>query len=344
MLTKIKKSFFSKLESPTHYIFSCLGLKIKTKHFYKEINNTIKTYWNCSIDKTELIKIALFCKDSFYLWRTIHPGTWLIFISCLVEHNLLKDAEIILRRLIGFNMVKDCQIERYLLVSCFAKCIGVTTPLIEKSVYFYEELYKKEKLESFKNYLKGKTIAIVGGSPCELGKNRGKEIDSHDIVIRFNNYSQEKKYICDYGKKTNIWVRQSSKDVVNKKDLSIYDYVIWADDFTSFKVRSDDNLKIMEYYFKNYSSKLLSIESDYYKKLKKDSNILRPTSGAIILYFLKEVLGSLENVDAYGFAFLLNDVNDDKHFFDKLCKISQIHDFFQETPFLHDFYYSNKKI
>ena len=314
------------------------------KHFYREINNAVKEHWNCGTDRATLIKLALFCADSVYLWNTISPEIWLIFISCLVEEKKTDEAKIMLKRLIGFNGIQKCPVELYLLCSSFANSIGITSPSIEKSAYYYDEFYKKEKLDTFKKYLKGKSIAVVGNSPCEIGKNKGQEIDSHDIIIRFNNYPQEEKYHCDYGKKTNIWVRQSSKDTVNKKDLSIYDYVIWADDFTSFNIKSKEILDVIGDYFEKYNDKLLTIEKDYYNKLRKESNILRPTSGAIIFYYLKEILGDLKDVDAYGFAFLSNDINDNKHFFDKLCKISKIHDFFQETPFLHDFYYSNKEI
>ena len=123
---------------------------------------------------------------------------------------------------------------------------------------------------SFKEYLQGKSIALVGGSGCEIGKNKGKEIDSHDIVIRFNNYPQDEKYACDYGRKTNIWIRQGAKDVIDKKDLSIFDYVIWADDFLSYDIKFSKNLEIMEYYLENYKNKLLCIENDYYKKVVGD--------------------------------------------------------------------------
>lgn len=343
MTDKLKKMIFNKQHTYTHDVFSFLFFKLKIKNSFWAINRIVESYWNCSSDKTALVNFALFCKDSMFLWRVLHPIAWLAFISTLIEYNYLDDAKVMLKRLIGFYPIEECKIELFLPVSAFAESIGITTDLIKKSAYIWKELYTKEKQESFKQFLKGKTIAIVGGSPCESGKNKGEEIDSHDIVIRFNNYPQDEKFFKDYGKKTNIWVRQGSRDVVNKKDLSCYDYVIWADDFTSFIVKDYNILKPLQDYLKNYGNKCLSIESHYYQALKQDSGIMRPTSGAIVFFYLKEILGGLENVDAYGFAFLSNDVNDNKHFFDKLCKISTIHDFFQEVPYLHDLYYSYKR-
>lgn len=44
------------------------------------------------------------------------------------------------------------------------------------------------KLEYFKQYIKGKTIAFVANSSDLLTHNIGPEIDSHNIVVRFNSY------------------------------------------------------------------------------------------------------------------------------------------------------------
>jgi hypothetical protein len=60
-------------------------------------------------------------------------------------------------------------------------------------------------------------VAIVGNSPIELGKSRGEEIDSHEIVIRFNNFSTDAKYERDYGKKTDVWVRSITPGAVERR-------------------------------------------------------------------------------------------------------------------------------
>jgi hypothetical protein len=57
--------------------------------------------------------------------------------------------------------------------------------------------------QEFIDYLSGKSIAVVGNA--RTIRERGKEIDAHDIVIRFNNCKIE-GYEKLVGTKTDIWV------------------------------------------------------------------------------------------------------------------------------------------
>lgn len=59
--------------------------------------------------------------------------------------------------------------------------------------------------KKFNDYLKGKSVIIVGPSPYLKGKGRGEFIDSHDIVIRMNKgWKPDSSLHKDYGSKTNI--------------------------------------------------------------------------------------------------------------------------------------------
>ena len=51
------------------------------------------------------------------------------------------------------------------------------------------------------------SLAIVGNSECQLGQGRGSEIDSHDLVVRFNNFSLDPPFAQDYGTKVDVHVR-----------------------------------------------------------------------------------------------------------------------------------------
>lgn len=95
---------------------------------------------------------------------------------------------------------------------------------IIKAYYALLESHTK----SFVKYLRRKSIAIVGNSPCELGKNKGMEIDSHDVVIRFNNFSIDEKYINDYGKKTNVWALTPALNSIMERENISFDFVLCA--------------------------------------------------------------------------------------------------------------------
>lgn len=77
-------------------------------------------------------------------------------------------------------------------------------------------------LENFKKFLNGKTVAIVGNSSKLMDNEFGEEIDSHDIVIRFNDgFIINKKA---QGSKTTILVLSqelSSSDILRYKPLYI---------------------------------------------------------------------------------------------------------------------------
>lgn len=55
-----------------------------------------------------------------------------------------------------------------------------------------------------KEFVRGKSVAFVGLSPCLKGKGLGREIDSHDIVYRTNMYPLSKDLQVDYGERCDI--------------------------------------------------------------------------------------------------------------------------------------------
>jgi hypothetical protein len=64
-------------------------------------------------------------------------------------------------------------------------------------------LSKDERLESL---LKGKNVSLVGPAPYLIDKNRGKEFDGSDIVIRPNEIIPLKHLRKDYGSRTDIYI------------------------------------------------------------------------------------------------------------------------------------------
>ncbi len=50
------------------------------------------------------------------------------------------------------------------------------------------------------------TVAVVGNSPDLLRQGKGEEIDSHDLIVRFNKISAENDQEEHTGKRTDIWI------------------------------------------------------------------------------------------------------------------------------------------
>ena len=80
---------------------------------------------------------------------------------------------------------------------------GSRTDLTWETFQQYRDEVKISK--SFNDYLKNKSVVIVGPSPYLIGKNRGEYIDSFDIVIRMNKgWKISPNKVKDYGFKTDI--------------------------------------------------------------------------------------------------------------------------------------------
>lgn len=78
------------------------------------------------------------------------------------------------------------------------ECIKIYQDLSNCESHFHRASSKDLRLEE---YLKGKRVALVGPAPYLQGKNKGKLIDEHDVVVRIQNGIPS---IEDYGSRTDI--------------------------------------------------------------------------------------------------------------------------------------------
>lgn len=238
--------------------------------------------------------------------------------------NLLKFIE----NKYGFNSIKN-----YLYIANFAYNAGYKKDKFEKAYFVYNALKRNENEQKVEKYFQNKTIAIVGNSGCELGKNRKNEIDSHNVVIRFNNYPSG--YEKDYGQKTSVWVRCSADEINDLRDLSQYDMVIWGYFDLENKPLKFNHLDILYRDLKLYPSKINYIPKRYDLLTKNKLGVI-PTMGAIMLCMINDIQKNLKNVDVYGFSFL-SDKKDSSHYYDDKCRIEKDHlEFSKEQKALRD--------
>jgi len=87
-----------------------------------------------------------------------------------------------------------------------------------------EQIHKERFIEkNFSDLISGKRVAIVG--PSQNNLNNGKEIDSFDVIVRFN-YKGENISAINYGSRTDIsyFNGANTRDIENKyKKLNIND-------------------------------------------------------------------------------------------------------------------------
>lgn len=218
---------------------------------------------------------------------------WLVTITALYLSGNKNSALSLLSYYISIFGIS--KITNYAPLCVLAKEIGKSTDNIEKVINTYQNIINLRNQERFENLIKNaKSIAIVGRSPSIIGKSLGKEIDAHDIVIRFNNSDVSGKYKSDYGTKINVnvinvWLENPNDDGV----LCIYkDYRIFNTDPT-----------VAEKIEKDLSNNIDVIGFGVKKWVCDFSGLDEPTSGAIFICWVYKILGTLKNVDIYGFAF-----------------------------------------
>jgi hypothetical protein len=57
----------------------------------------------------------------------------------------------------------------------------------------------------YADFLKNKSIVLVGPAPTLIGTNFGEEIDKHDVVVRMNHhFNLNEELMRDYGKRTDV--------------------------------------------------------------------------------------------------------------------------------------------
>lgn len=147
--------------------------------------------------------------------------------------------------------------------------------------------------------INSKSFCIVGNAPIELGKKQGKQIDSFDSVVRFNDYSLECKK--DYGIKTDVWIRATNDFVIetlNDKNKINHKMIL----FRALNEKNKKNVLFLDKTNRPYASFPPRYEHDLSKILKAI-----PSIGLLFLYILKLNNYNITIKNIYGFSFFDND-------------------------------------
>lgn len=151
-------------------------------------------------------------------------------------------------------------------------------------------------------------FCIVGNSPKELGKRNGRRIDGHKVVIRFNDFSTDRRFVTDYGSKTSVWIRGSSDNNMytleeKKKILNQFDLIVirakrrWSKNFRSYMDSNDLEYCIFP----------IEYEIELSKKLG-----FSPSTGMLTLFYIVKNFGKIHRNRVYGFSFCKENRGKDK--------------------------------
>jgi hypothetical protein len=360
-MKRLLQGIFSVKNKKTHKVYSILGIKIKIKNKIKveilmlsnrlekierEYHIQLFSFYNgnhfikCNsleeafvrqINLDDFYKICCryFCLRELSEYR---PYEILIYISSCLDINEIDKAKELLMNYVNLHGTFD--IYRFLPVAKFAKEQGITDENIEKAVFVFEKLEKSRKEKLFEKVIKGKSVAIVGNGPSEIGKGKGTEIDSHDIVIRFNNYKTI-GFEKDYGSKTDIWIKCSSNDIKhNIRDKNIQ-LIVYEPDYKRHRI-IDGYLDAM--FAENISMDYFNFED--HGVLRKKLNIF-PSTGLVAINKIISKC-NVKKLDLYGFSFL-QEIQDGyaTHYFndrskEEAIKRSSHHSFNKETCYLRN--------
>ena len=290
--------------------------------------------WNLATSNSDLLLNHLeYLSQSTHNWETQHSEIWLMYMCLLLEKGRYDQLKLTLSTYIVHH--KYSNIERYLPLSAY---IHEKYPEMEQYNNKIAEAAEVQRILTdnrslFSDYIKDKSVAIVGNAGSQIGKNTGSEIDAHDVVIRFNNYPSH-GYEQDYGAKTTIWVRGSgANDIVDRVNVSDYDMIIWEADYDHFRVHYDD-LDILYRYAMTCPDKLYNFDYELHRSFKEESGATFPSTGAMAIWATYQAKnGDMRKVDIYGFSFS-DPANNTGHFFDDKCKLSKDHDMGAEQSFL----------
>lgn len=151
-------------------------------------------------------------------------------------------------------------------------------------------------------------FCVVGNSPILKGKGRGKLIDSHSKIIRFNDFSLSPKYHQDYGSKVNIWIRGTNDELVytmedKKKIFKSLDLIV-------LRAKDDRNKKFRKY-LKSEKIEYFIFPLEYELEL---TDLLKtcPSTGLLSLFYIYKNLGPLNSGQIYGFSFCKENRNKSK--------------------------------
>lgn len=300
------------------------------ENYYKHLAYAVKNQWEWE-GPTDLLFER--CEVLINKWEEKADelsDVYMIYISSLIEKERIEEAKRALS--VYVKIYKMQKIHLYYPVAELALEMGITNNKIEKAAYVCKVLCRNKNLLT--EYVIGKSVAVVGSGPGEIGKGKGKDIDAHDEVIRFNDFETE-GFEEDYGSKTTIWVRNT--DIENGgcrsriKEIEKFSLIVLETDIWRFP--------IPEMFLDTFYKYAMGARDKFCMLQHRDEMVREmgsfPTSGGLMLYNIYQNIASIKNMDSYGFSLKKNLGKELKHYHDNVYRKSNLHhNFMYEKEYL----------
>ncbi len=268
---------------------------------------------------------------SMFCWIAENNRLWLLYFTVLLENNLHENIEFLIKRYVYYHQLKN--VEDYPAVASSFHNLGYTNEAIEKSASIHMNFMTSEKNQEFESLVKGKSIAVVANGPYEVGKGRGREIDEHDIVVRFSQ-GTDKGFEEDYGSRTDIWVNTAGCKLFQNYRKPDFLLTLWRFDCYYFRDETGiGNLySLLDKKCQKYGDKTAQFA---WNKLGVNFSL---TTGSDFLLHLYSVLASFESVDLYGFHFM-NTLDRSNVYFNQKRALGSVsyHNFDEEYTIMRKF-------
>jgi len=240
-------------------------------------------------------------------------GVHLQYTALLLKQNKEQQALSILQKHI--KKINEDSIGCWLPLAEFAYRTGIMKGnKLELMARVFRAVKNNMENNIVKELIAGKSIAVVGNGPQEIGRKSGTKIDSHDIVVRFNRYSTNGQFSVDYGGKTDMHVFSTWSVAPNwKREIKIF---AMAQNPYNDPCRPQELLNSFAY---APLDKLVFIGTDEtLGGIYRNYCIGGPSSGAKTIYYLKRILkANLHKKDVFGMALSSGKVENGEYHHDR---------------------------
>lgn len=236
---------------------------------------------------------------------------WLFYISFSLWRNDTATAQEELKRYVSAHGERG--LDLYASVAQLAETEGYSSALIPRAALLFRKQQAAQQNGALEHALAGKSVALVGNGPCELGTGHGSRIDAHDVVIRFNIFAQFIYSLsADYGTKTSIWAHTFSSESI-RPGICLPDVPLHVMRRNPY-IQTLENLPAYQRYLEDARVTFTYVPDEIYREIFQRYGHFAPTTGFLLLYTTLKHCPNFSADHVFGYSFKKLDDNGLTHY------------------------------